>query len=81
MLKWFGLQKWFDARFLDLCIAHDEAYVMRKWRDKVAADFILASGFAVRGYALLGTFSLIYTTVLGTPFWLLRGWRHGAWKR
>lgn len=70
ILSLFGLQDWFDRNFLDLCLAHDEAYLTREWRDKVSADFILAAGFASRGYGWIGYFSLLYTGILGTPFWL-----------
>jgi len=75
-----GLQNWFDKRFKDLCEQHDLAYSVRKWRVKVDSDFALAYGFALRGYALLGYLSLVYTTTLGSLFWLFRGWREGAWK-
>jgi hypothetical protein len=81
ILSLFGLQEWFDKRFLDLCVAHDEAYELRVWREKVTSDFILAAGFASRGYGWMGYLSLLYTGILGTPFWLFRGWRQGAWKR
>lgn len=74
ILKWFGLQEWFDAHFLDLCLAHDDAYTKRIWREKVAADFILASGMAVRGYAALGFFTLLYVIILGTPYWMWKKW-------
>lgn len=68
-----GLQKWFDKRFKDLCEQHDAAYLVRKWKTKVEADFALAYGFALRGYALLGILAFIYVSTLGTGYWL--------WKR
>lgn len=70
MLSLFGLQDWFDKRFLFLCEAHDAAYETRVWKDKLSADFILAAGFANRGYNALALFSLPYTLILGSCYWL-----------
>lgn len=77
ILKFFGLQNWFDARFLYLCEAHDAAYETRIWKDKLAADFILAAGFVNRGYITIGLLSLPYTLILGSLFWL---WKKYACK-
>lgn len=77
ILTLFGLQKWFDDRFLDLCIAHDESYETRVWQDKLAADFILAAGFVNRGYISIAFLSLFYTLILGSLFWL---WKKYACK-
>jgi hypothetical protein len=72
IFRWFGIQKWFDARFEDLCAAHDDAYVIRKWRVKLVADFELAKGFVAKGYFWLGLLSLPYTLILGTLFWVFK---------
>ena len=68
----FGLQKWFDARFEDLCYEHDAAYTTRIWKYKVEGDFQLALGFAKKGYPILAFLSIFYTGIFGSIYWLWR---------
>ncbi len=70
ILRWFGLQDWFDAHFLDLCLAHDDAYTKRVWRQKITADFDLAAGMAARHYAVLAFGTLVFVSTFGTIYWL-----------
>lgn len=71
--KLLGLQKWFDARFEQLCKEHDRLYELRIWKVKLYADFQLAMKFCDKGYCTLGVLSVPYNLILGTGYWL--------WKR
>lgn len=83
--KWFGVQAWFDARFSDLCDKHDSLYQIGCPFMKFYGDFWLAVQFARRRYYLISFFSLPYTLILGTPFWLLHRfddiWRYLTTKK
>lgn len=74
-IRWFGIKRWFDERFGDLCKAHDEAYLLRIWKEKVASDFILSAGMASRKYYLLAYATLLFMAIFGTLYW---GWK--KWK-
>jgi hypothetical protein len=72
--SWFGLQKWFDDRFLDLCIAHDEAYVLQM-NSKLSADWNLAFGFWKHGAYFLALCAFIYCQLpLAYWMWYRRKW-------
>lgn len=68
-------RKWLNEQFGDLCQMHDEAYVARVWKLKVASDFELCSLMAARGYILLAYGAFIYVTTLGTVYWLWKKYK------
>ena len=70
--KIFGIKKWFDKKFNDLCEQHDLLYSTRIWHDKVVTDFSLSLEFARRGYHALAFAAIAYTTLLGIPYWLFK---------
>jgi len=68
--KLFGLQKWFDKKFGDICDEHDYLYLKFCPAIKTYSDFKLAWRFISRGYPLLGILGLIYCSTFGSVFWI-----------
>ena len=62
--KIFGLRKWFENRFGDLCHAHDAAYVART--GKIKADLAFLKGMTQRGYWWLVPPTAIMFATVGT---------------
>jgi hypothetical protein len=74
--KILGFRKWFESRFADLCFEHDALYVLRKWRTKLYADFLIAAKIVERGYFWLGFGTLAYTLTIGTAYWVWKTYTH-----
>jgi len=68
----FGLQDWFDSKFLDLCVKHDEYYICGNPLKKFYSDFWIAWMLTKRGYWYIGVASLPYNLTGGTVFWVWR---------
>lgn len=64
----FNLRKWFEKRFGDLCIIHDEHYINRdvsKWE----ADWKMTSAMWHRGYKILSIIVFIFVWTIGLFYW------------
>lgn len=66
--KIFGLRKWFENRFGDLCHAHDQAYVART--GKLKADIAFLKGMSERGYIWLAIPTAFFFFTAGFFYYL-----------
>lgn len=64
----FGLRKWFESRFSDLCQHHDLTYEARHGTRR-RADLELYAGMVKRGYPLTGVLSYLVIRAIGWYWW------------
>lgn len=69
--KLFGIQDWFDRRFLEGCEQHDADYVAQGITRK-QADCKMAAYIINRGYFWLGVIAYGYCRLFGWFFWYRR---------
>ena len=57
----FGLQKWFEQRFADICHIHDKHYgsvhpktITRKEADKLLREYMITKGYFTLGWLTYG---------------------------
>lgn len=58
-----GFHAWFEAKFGDLCAAHDAAYA--SGADRYQADLDFCAGVMRRGYVTLSVLSYIFVRGVG----------------
>lgn len=64
-----GFYKWFEAKFSDLCKAHDAVYVNRSG-SKFKADCELAKGMWRKGHPVLAASAFVFCSTIGWWYWL-----------
>ena len=68
-------RQWLNANFGDLCHHHDQMWVQRVWKLKVASDFDFCSLMAARGYTAIAYGALLWFTIPGTIYWLWKKYK------
>lgn len=79
-LRIFGLKKWHDKRFGDLCNIHDDAYRYLTV-PKTEADFQFCLGVCRRKYAFLAVLYLFGLQIFGWIFWVKNRIKYRNWPK
>lgn len=66
--KIFGLRKWYEKHFSDLCKEHDSAYIIR-YGTRRDADLKFMAGMVKKGFPFTAFFSYIVIRAIGWAWW------------
>lgn len=68
--KLLGFDAWFQGKFWDLCIAHDNAYMYQTGKNK--ADWSFCVEMTKRGYWWMALICMFFFQTWGWYLWLRR---------